>query len=94
MYLCHKKYLNSNYSQLLYITIIIITDCFPQNVISSRTTHPDVRPDVVVLAVLLQVPLDLLVGHEAVELGVKREVGEHHHLFGQVGSVGRESKSV
>lgn len=63
------------------------------NVISSRTTHPDVRPDLVVLAVPLQVPLDLLMGQEAVELGVKGEIREHHHLFGQVGSVRRESKS-
>lgn len=50
-----------------------------------RRTHPDVGPDVEVLTVPLQVPLDLLMGEEAAQLGVKGEVREHHHLFGQVG---------
>lgn len=54
---------------------------------SGRTTHPDVGPDVVGLAVSLQVPLDLLMGQEAVQLGLKGEIREHHHLLGQVGSV-------
>lgn len=40
-------------------------------------------------AVSLQVSLNLLVGQEAVQLRVKGEIREHHHLFGQVGSVER-----
>lgn len=50
-------------------------------------THPDVRPDVVALAVSLQVPLNFLMGQEAVQLGVKGEIREHHHLLRQVGPV-------
>lgn len=53
--------------------------------ISSRSTHADVRSDVVALTVTLQVLLNLLVGQEAVQLGVKGEVREHHHLLGEVG---------
>ena len=45
-------------------------------------------PDVVAPAELLQVPLDLLMGQEAAQLGVEGEVREHHHFFGQVGPGG------
>lgn len=50
----------------------------------STPTHPDVRSDAVALAVVLQVPLDLLVREEAGELLIEGEVWEHHHLLGQV----------
>lgn len=60
-------------------------------VISSRTTHPDVRQDVIALAVSLQVSLNLLMGQKAVQLGVKGVIREHHHLLGQVGPVGKRS---
>lgn len=53
--------------------------------ISSRSTHADVASDVVALAVTLQVLLNLLVGQEAVKLGFKGEIREHHHLLGKVG---------
>lgn len=53
------------------------------------TPHPDVGPDVVGLAVSLQVPLDVLMRQEAVQLGVKGEIWEHHDLLGQVGPDGK-----
>jgi len=60
----------------------------------NRVTHPDVGQDVVLLAVLLQVPLDLLMGQEAAQLGLKGEVWEHHHLLGKVGPVGKRRTGV
>lgn len=50
-------------------------------------THFNVGSDVVGLAVLFQVPLDLLMRHETFQMGVKGEIWEHHHLLWQVGSV-------
>lgn len=40
--------------------------------------------DVKALAVTPQVPLHVLMSQEAVQLGVKGEIREHHDLFGQV----------
>lgn len=59
---------------------------------AGRTPHPDVGPDAVGLAVSLQVPLDILMRQEAVQLGVKGEIREHHNLLGQVGP-DRKSKA-
>lgn len=56
--------------------------------VRSRSTHPDVRSDVVALTVTLQILLNLLVGHEAVQLGVEGEIRKHHHLLGKVGPAG------
>lgn len=50
-------------------------------------THFNVGLDVVGLTVSFQVPVDLLMGHEAFQVGVKGEIWEHHHLLRQVGSV-------
>lgn len=50
-------------------------------------THFNVGSNVVGQAVLFQVLLDLLVGQEAFQLGVKGEIWEHHHLLRKVGSV-------
>lgn len=60
---------------------------------SEQRTHPDVRTDVVGLTILLQVPLDLPMGQEAAQLGIKWEIREHHHLLGQVASI-RKSEEL
>ena len=38
--------------------------------------------------------MNFLVGQEGRELGVKGEVGEHHHLFGKVGPEGEQHYST
>lgn len=60
---------------------------------SEQRTHPDVRTEVVGLTIMLQVLLDLQMGQEAAQLGIKWEIREHHHLLGQVGSI-RKSEEL
>ncbi len=50
-------------------------------------------PDVVAVAVVLQVLKYFLMGHEAFQAGVEGEIRKFHDLFGQVGPVGTVKKS-